>query len=61
MTTSPQVLKVMNDIKIVSYALIVPVLAYYIAILARMLKSKHRRNLMPLIIVSVLMIVTQIA
>ena len=50
--------KVYNDIKIVSYALIVPTLAYYIFILVTMLKSKDRNNLIPLIIVSVLMILS---
>ena len=58
MSTPAQKIKVLNDIKIASYAFFVPTLAQYIAILARMLKSKDRRNLIPLIIVTVLMIIS---
>ena len=49
-------LKVLKQIDTASYALNVPPLGLWIGLLARMLISKDRDKLVPLIVVSILMI-----
>ena len=56
MSTPAEWLKAGNVIRIVTYALYSLPLAFYIAMLGWMLYKKDRRNLTPLIIVCVLMI-----
>jgi hypothetical protein len=56
MSTFEEVLKVAKHIDTASYALNVPPLALWIGLLARMLISKDRDKLIPLIVISILMI-----
>ncbi len=51
-----ELLKVIKQLDIATYALYVPPLALWIGLLARMLISKDRENLVPLIVISILMI-----
>lgn len=55
--TQDELIKALKNVNIVTYALFVPPLAFYFAILAKMLYSKGRRHLISLIIVCVLMII----
>ena len=57
-TTAAEVLKVFKDLDITSYALNFPPLALWIGLLARMLISKDRDKLTPLIVISILMILS---
>ncbi len=50
--------KVYKHIDTASYALNVPPLALWIGLLARMLISKNRDKLIPLIVISILMILS---
>ncbi len=56
MPTAAEYLKVYKHIDTASYALYVPPLALWIGLLARMLISKDRDKLVPLIVISILMI-----
>ena len=56
MPTDADYLKVAKELDIASYALIIPPLALWIGLLARMLISKDRDKLIPLIVISILMI-----
>jgi hypothetical protein len=56
MSTANEFLKVLKQIDTASYALNVPPLALWIGLLARMLISKDRDKLTPLIVISILMI-----
>ena len=47
-----------NEIKIVSYALNVPLLVLFIGILVRVLMSKDRRKLIELIVICILIILS---
>jgi hypothetical protein len=55
MSTAAEVLKVYKQLDTASYALNVPPLALWIGLLARMLISKDRDKLTPLIVLSILM------
>jgi hypothetical protein len=54
-------LKVFKPIDTASYALNVPPLVLWIGLLARMLISKDRDKLFPLIVISILMILSFVA
>jgi hypothetical protein len=54
--TAADYLKVYKDLDTASYALFVLTLALWIGLLARMLISKDRDKLTPLIVISILMI-----
>ena len=56
MSTAAEFLKVYKDLDIASYALNFTPLALWIGLLARMLISKDRDKLVPLIVISILMI-----
>jgi hypothetical protein len=58
MPTPYEWLKVHKDLDIASYALNVPPLALWIVLLARMLISKDRDKLIPLVVISILMILS---
>jgi hypothetical protein len=58
MSTAAEILKVLKQLDITSYALNVPPLALWIGLLARMLISKDRDKLIPLIVISILMILS---
>jgi hypothetical protein len=60
MSTAAEV-TVYKDLETASYALNVSPLALWIGLLARMLISKDRHKLAPLIIISILMILTEVA
>ncbi len=51
-------LKAVKQLDTASYALNVPPLALWIGLLARMLISKYRDQLVPLIVISILMILS---
>ena len=53
-----EVIKVYKQEEIVCYALSLPPLALWICFLARMLISKDRDKLIPLIVISILMILS---
>jgi hypothetical protein len=61
MPTSAEYLEVYKELDIASYALNVPPLAFWIGLLARMLISKDRDKLIPLIVISILMILSEVA
>ena len=61
MPATAEWLKVYKQIDIASYAVTVPPLALWIGLLARMLISKDRHKLTPLIVVSILMILYSVA
>ena len=56
-----ELLKFYKDLDIASYALFTPPLALWIGLLARMLISKDRDKLTPLIVISILMILYSVA
>jgi hypothetical protein len=56
MSTAADYLKAFKEIDTASYALNVPPLTLWIGLLARMLISKDRDKLTPLIVISILMI-----
>jgi hypothetical protein len=56
MPVSAAEVKVLKHIDTASYALTVPPLALWISFLVRMLISKYREKLTPLIVISILMI-----
>jgi len=58
MSTTADKLKAYYNIKVAVYVCYTPPLALFFAILARMLISANRRNLIPLIIVCVFMILS---
>jgi hypothetical protein len=61
MPTTAEWLKVFKDLDTASYAFNVPPLALWIGLLARMLISKDRHKLVPLIVISILMILYSVA
>ena len=61
MSTAAQVLKVWKQLDTASYAFNVPPLALWTGLLARMLISKDRDKLTPLIVISILMILYSVA
>jgi hypothetical protein len=58
MPATAELLKVYKQLDTASYALTVPPLAFWIGLLARILISKDRDKLVPLIFISILMILT---
>ena len=58
MSTTAAYLKVYKDLDTASYALNLPPLALWIGLLARMLISKDREKLIPLIVISIFMILS---
>jgi hypothetical protein len=58
MSTAAEWLKVFKELDTASYALNVPPLTLWIGLVARMLISKDRDKLVPLILVSILMILS---
>ncbi len=61
MSTTAEELKALKHIDTANYALNVPPLALWICLLARMLISKDRDKLTPLIVISILMILYSVA
>ncbi len=61
MSTAADYLKVFKQIDTASYALFLPPLALWIGLLARMLISKDREKLIPLIFVCILIIIGSVA
>jgi hypothetical protein len=61
MSTAAEYLKVYKELEITCYALFVPTLALWNGLLARTLISKDRQKLVPLIVISVLMILSLVA
>ncbi len=61
MPATAEVLKVYKQLDTGSYALNLPPLALWIGLLARMLISKDRDKLTPLIVISILMILYSVA
>jgi hypothetical protein len=61
MTTAAEYLKFVKQLDTASYASNVPPLALWIGLLAKMLISKDRDKLVPLIVISILMILTLVA
>ncbi len=58
MPTTAELLKVIKQIDTASYSLNVPPLALWIGLLVRMLILKDREKLIPLIVISILMIIS---
>jgi hypothetical protein len=58
MSTAAEVLKVYKDLNTASYALNFPPLVLWIGLLARKLISKDRDKFTPLIVISILMILS---
>ncbi len=58
MPTNADYLKVLKQLNISSYAFNLPPMALWIGLLARMLISKDREKLIPLIFISILMILS---
>ncbi len=58
MSTAAEYLKLFKQLDIASYALNAPPLALWIGLLAKMLISKDREMLIPLIVISILMILS---
>jgi hypothetical protein len=56
MSTTAEYVKVVKQIDMTSYALNLSSLALWISLLARMLISKDRHKLVPLIVISILII-----
>ncbi len=58
MPATAEYIKVLKELDTASYALNIPPLALWISLLAKMLTSKDRDKLIPLIVICILMILS---